>query len=90
MPNTGNTARNKMDTISALMSYNLTASQLASYIHNFNTEVMIAWKKDGFQRYLGVRVYLESEWIYEERDVFLETGTEVGDWKRDRSHRHRP
>lgn len=69
-----------MDTISALMSYNLAASQPANYIQNWNTEVMIAWKKeDGFQRYLGVRVSLESDWMCEERDVFLATGTEIGD-----------
>lgn len=41
---------------------------------------MIAWKKeDGFQRYLGVIVYLERDWMCEEKDVFLATAIEVGD-----------
>lgn len=32
-------------------------------------EVMIAWRREGFQRYLGDRIYLESVWVREERDV---------------------
>lgn len=64
--------------INALMRYNLAASQPITSI--ILTQVMIAWKKeDGFQRYLGVIVYLESDWMCEERDVFLATGIEVGD-----------
>ena len=51
-------------------------------------------KEDGFQRCLGDRIYLESDWVCEERDVFLARGTKVGNPGRGtslgRSHRHRP
>lgn len=44
MPNTGNTAVNKMDTISALMSLQ-SSSQPANYIHNFNITIVISTLK---------------------------------------------
>lgn len=40
---------------------------------------MVAWRKeDRFQRYLGDRLHLMSDWMCEEKDVFLARGIEVG------------